>query len=183
MLIPNSYFSGLKVYQVSIDRTKRETSRRARNFIADTIHGPLETQEQEMPSRRFTHCFFTDGIKSTAEWRTSLSQPVKFAVLREGIGRCHKILDRSHAPTNPNRAGADPSGAETPWDGPVTLSQCPLSILSTFGLVCPVFACYISYKSEDSIMSDLPTQTMTVEGRRQLLGGEVLKRGIIPWTR
>ena len=32
-------------------------------------------------------------------------------------------------------------------------------------------------------MSDLPTQTMTVEGRRQLLGGEVLKRGIIPWTR
>ena len=51
---------------------------------------------------------------------------------------------------------------------PGNLSKCPLSGLTTFGLVCPGFACYISYKSEDSIMSDLQTQTMTVEGRRQL---------------
>ena len=61
-----------------------EASRRACNFIADTIHCPIENQEQEMPSHRFTHCFFTDGIKSTAEWRTSLSQPETFAALRDG---------------------------------------------------------------------------------------------------
>ena len=95
MLIPNSYFSGLKVYQVSIDRTKRETSRRARNFIADTIHCPIENQEQEMPSHRFTHCFFTDGIKSTAEWRTSLSQPETFAALWDGAARHDNVLGRA----------------------------------------------------------------------------------------
>ena len=98
MLIPNSFPLGVMGDEVSIDRTKRETSRRARNFIADTIHCPLENQEQEMPSHRFTHCFFTDGIKSTAEWKPSLSQPEAFAALRDGVGRRFENLDRSHSP-------------------------------------------------------------------------------------
>ena len=32
-------------------------------------------------------------------------------------------------------------------------------------------------------MSDLPTRTVTAEGRRQLFGGEMLKGDIIPWIR
>ena len=48
MLIPNSFPLGVMGDEVSIDRTKRETSRRARNFIADTIHYPLKNQVQEM---------------------------------------------------------------------------------------------------------------------------------------
>ena len=68
------------------------------NFIADTIDCPLENQEQEMPSHRFTHCLLTEGIKAMTEWRTSLFQPEAFAALREGVGRRFENLDRSHSP-------------------------------------------------------------------------------------
>ena len=59
-----------------------------------------------MPSHLFTHYFLTDGIKATAEWRTSLSRSKEFAVFREGVARHYDALSRS----------ADPNEAETEQD-------------------------------------------------------------------
>ena len=56
-----------------------------------------------MPSHLFTHYFLTDGIKATAEWRTSLYQEKEFAAFREGVARHYNALSRS----------ADPNEAET----------------------------------------------------------------------
>ena len=56
-----------------------------------------------MPSHLFTHYFLTDGIKATAEWRTSLSRSKTFAAFREGVARHYNALSRS----------ADPNEAET----------------------------------------------------------------------
>ena len=54
-----------------------------------------------MPGQLFTHYFLTDGIKATAEWQASLSQPEAFAAFRDGVARHHTALSRSR---NPNEA-------------------------------------------------------------------------------
>ena len=59
-----------------------------------------------MPSHLFTHYFLTDGIKATAEWRSSLSRSKEFAAFREGVARHYDALSRS----------ADPNEAETEQD-------------------------------------------------------------------
>ena len=38
-----------------------------------------------MPGQLFTHYFLTDGIKTTDEWKTSVSQPDTFANFSTGI--------------------------------------------------------------------------------------------------
>ena len=51
-----------------------------------------------MPSHLFTHYFLTDGIKATAEWRTSLYQEKEFAAFREGVALHYDALSRSSEP-------------------------------------------------------------------------------------
>ena len=51
-----------------------------------------------MPGQLFTHYFLTDGIKATAEWRASCSQPEAFAAFRDGIRQRYDALSRSQAP-------------------------------------------------------------------------------------
>ena len=51
-----------------------------------------------MPSHLFTYYFLTDGIKATAEWRSSLSRSKEFAAFREGVARHYDALSRSSEP-------------------------------------------------------------------------------------
>ena len=51
-----------------------------------------------MPGQLFTHYFLTDGIKATAEWQASCSQPEAFAAFRDGVARRLDALNRSQAP-------------------------------------------------------------------------------------
>ena len=46
----------------------------------------------------FTHYFLTDGIKATAEWQASCSQPEAFAAFRDGVQQRYDALSRSQAP-------------------------------------------------------------------------------------
>ena len=51
-----------------------------------------------MPGQLFTHYFLTDGIKATAEWEASCSQPEAFAAFRAGVQQRYDALSRSQAP-------------------------------------------------------------------------------------
>ena len=46
----------------------------------------------------FTHYFLTDGIKATAEWEASCSQPEAFAAFRDGVHQRYDALNLSQAP-------------------------------------------------------------------------------------
>ena len=46
----------------------------------------------------FTHYFLTDGIKATAEWQASCSQPEAFAAFRAGVQQRYDALSRSQEP-------------------------------------------------------------------------------------
>ena len=51
-----------------------------------------------MPGQLFTHYFLTDGIKATAEWEASCSQPEAFAAFRDGVHQRYDALNRSQEP-------------------------------------------------------------------------------------
>ena len=51
-----------------------------------------------MPGQLFTHYFLTDGIKATAEWQASRSQPEAFAAFRDGVQQRYDALSRSQEP-------------------------------------------------------------------------------------
>ena len=51
-----------------------------------------------MPGQLFTHYFLTDGIKATAEWEASCSQPEAFAAFRDGVTQRLDALSRSREP-------------------------------------------------------------------------------------
>ena len=52
----------------------------------------------------FTHYFLTDGIKATAEWQASRSQPEVFAAFRDGVQQRYDALSR---PQEPNEAATE----------------------------------------------------------------------------
>ena len=52
----------------------------------------------------FTHYFLTDGIKATAEWQASRSQPEAFAAFRDGVQQRYDALSRSQ---DPNEAATE----------------------------------------------------------------------------
>ena len=54
-----------------------------------------------MPSHLFTHYFLTDGIKATAEWKSSVADPEAFSVFRDRVWRRYDALSRS---ADPNEA-------------------------------------------------------------------------------
>ena len=51
-----------------------------------------------MPGHLFTHYFLTDGIKATAEWRESVSEPISFVVFRDGLRQRYDALRDSASP-------------------------------------------------------------------------------------
>ena len=51
-----------------------------------------------MPGNLFTNYFQTEGIKATAEWRTSISDSTAFAAFREGIRQRYDALSGSGGP-------------------------------------------------------------------------------------
>ena len=57
-----------------------------------------------MPGQLFTHYFLTDGIKATAEWQASRSQPEAFAAFRDGVQQRYDALSRSQ---DPNEAATE----------------------------------------------------------------------------
>ena len=51
-----------------------------------------------MPGNLFTNYFLTEGIKATAEWRTSISDSTAFAAFRDGIRQRYDGLSGSEGP-------------------------------------------------------------------------------------
>ena len=51
-----------------------------------------------MPGNLFTNYFLTEGIKATAEWRTSISDSTAFAAFRDGIRQRYDALSGSEGP-------------------------------------------------------------------------------------
>ena len=51
-----------------------------------------------MPGQLFTHYFLTDGIKATAEWKTSVSRSEAFAAFKDGVAQHYEALSRSVGP-------------------------------------------------------------------------------------
>ena len=51
-----------------------------------------------MPGNLFTNYFLTEGIKATAEWRTSISDSTAFAAFRNGVRQRYDALSGSEGP-------------------------------------------------------------------------------------
>ena len=51
-----------------------------------------------MPGNLFTNYFLTEGIRATAEWRTSISNSTAFAAFRDGIRQRYSALSNSEGP-------------------------------------------------------------------------------------
>ena len=51
-----------------------------------------------MPGNLFTNYFLTEGIKATAEWRTSISDSTAFAAFRNGVRQRYDALSGSQGP-------------------------------------------------------------------------------------
>ena len=51
-----------------------------------------------MPGNLFTNYFLTEGIKATAEWRTSISDSTAFAAFRNGVCQRYDALSGSEGP-------------------------------------------------------------------------------------
>ena len=51
-----------------------------------------------MPGNLFTNYFLTEGIRATAEWRTSTSDSTAFAVFRDGVRQRYGVLSSSEGP-------------------------------------------------------------------------------------
>ncbi len=51
-----------------------------------------------MPGNLFTNYFLTEGIKATAEWRTSISASTAFAAFRDGVRERYGALSSSEGP-------------------------------------------------------------------------------------
>ena len=57
-----------------------------------------------MPGQLFTHYFLTDGIKATAEWKTSLDKPEAFTTFKDGVRQKYEALSLS---ADPNEAATE----------------------------------------------------------------------------
>ena len=67
-----------------------------------------------MPGNLFTNYFLTEGIKATAEWRTSISDSTAFAAFRDGDSSTLRCAERLRRPQRGrHRAGADSPGTGT----------------------------------------------------------------------
>ena len=51
-----------------------------------------------MPGQLFTYYFLTDGVKTTAEWRASISDSTAFAAFRDSVRQRYDALNGSEGP-------------------------------------------------------------------------------------